>query len=57
MRNLFVIDGSPDESWAVVQQIATEDAGVRGLPLSQNVGQHAAILAGLPSPLGPLKHD
>jgi polyisoprenyl-phosphate glycosyltransferase len=46
-RLLFVIDGSPDESWAVVQQIATEDAAVRGLPLSQNVGQHAAILAGL----------
>jgi glycosyltransferase involved in cell wall biosynthesis len=46
-RLLFVVDGSPDASWDVVQRIAAEDRRVSGLRLSRNYGQHAAILAGL----------
>jgi glycosyltransferase involved in cell wall biosynthesis len=46
-RLLFIVDASPDESWDVVRQIVATDCNVVGLLLSQNVGQHAAILAGL----------
>ena len=48
-RLLLVVDASPDGSWAVVQRLAAADARVGGLRLAQNVGQHAAVLAGLAS--------
>jgi polyisoprenyl-phosphate glycosyltransferase len=46
-RLLFVVDASPDLSWEVVQQIAMADGNVAGLRLRRNVGQHAAIMAGI----------
>ena len=46
-RLVFVVDGSPDTSREVVQRIAMEDGAVTGLYLSDNVGQHAAIVEGL----------
>jgi polyisoprenyl-phosphate glycosyltransferase len=44
---IFVDDRSPDDSWAVLQEIAPTDPHVRLLRLSRNFGQQAAITAGL----------
>ncbi|GAP65642.1 glycosyl transferase [Mizugakiibacter sediminis] len=44
---VLVCDGSPDDSWQVIEQLARSDAHVRGLLLSRNFGQHYAISAGL----------
>jgi glycosyltransferase involved in cell wall biosynthesis len=48
-RLLLVVDASPDESWSIVRQLAASDARIAGLLLGDNVGQHAAVLAGLAS--------
>lgn len=44
---IFVDDGSGDNSFAVMQALARQDARVRALRLSRNFGSNAAILAGL----------
>jgi dolichol-phosphate mannosyltransferase len=44
---VFVDDGSPDDSFAVLEALAAEDTRVRVLGLSRNFGSNAAILAGL----------
>lgn len=44
---IFVDDGSGDNSYAVMQDLARQDARVRALRLSRNFGSNAAILAGL----------
>jgi dolichol-phosphate mannosyltransferase len=49
---IFVNDGSPDTSWEVIQRLAIRDPRVRGLRLSRNFGQHAAIIAGLEASCG-----
>lgn len=49
---LFVDDGSHDDSWDVITQIARNDARFRGIRLSRNFGSHTAITAGLDS-VGP----
>jgi glycosyltransferase involved in cell wall biosynthesis len=43
---ILVDDGSPDEAWRVIDALAREDVRVRGIRLSRNFGQHAAIAAG-----------
>jgi polyisoprenyl-phosphate glycosyltransferase len=48
-RLLLVVDASPDESWSIVRQLASADTRICGLLLERNVGQHAAVLAGLAS--------
>jgi len=48
-RLLFVVDASPDESWAKVLELASRDKRVTGVLLPENVGQHRALLAGLAS--------
>ena len=48
-RLLLVVDASPDESWSIVRQLASADTRIAGLLLRENVGQHAAVLAGLAS--------
>jgi hypothetical protein len=48
-RLRFVVDASPDDSWSVVRQLASADARIGGLLLGHNVGQHAAVLAGMAS--------
>ncbi len=48
-RLLLVVDASPDESWSIVRQLASADPRIAGLLLADNVGQHAAVLAGLAS--------
>lgn len=44
---VLVDDRAGDGSWPVIEQLATEDESVRGVLLSRNFGQHAAITAGL----------
>jgi len=51
---ILVNDGSPDGSWAAVQEIAQSHARVRGLNLMRNYGQHNAVLAGIRDAKGDL---
>ena len=44
---VLVEDGSPDNSWSVVERIAKANSSVKGIKLSRNFGQHPAIMAGL----------
>jgi polyisoprenyl-phosphate glycosyltransferase len=44
---LMVNDASPDGCWEVIADLASRDTRVRGINLSRNFGQHAAITAGL----------
>jgi dolichol-phosphate mannosyltransferase len=49
---VLVDDGSPDEAWQAIRDLTTVDVRVRGLRLSRNFGQHAAITAGLAASRG-----
>ena len=44
---VFVNDGSPDESWSVIERLAQGNSSVRGLSMLRNFGQHNALLAGI----------
>lgn len=45
---LFVVDdGSTDNTWLTIEELAAQDARIHGLKLSRNFGQQNAILAGL----------
>jgi dolichol-phosphate mannosyltransferase/undecaprenyl-phosphate 4-deoxy-4-formamido-L-arabinose transferase len=44
---LLVDDGSRDDSWRVISELATADKQVRGFQLMRNFGQAAAVTAGL----------
>ena len=43
---IFVDDGSKDESWSVIKELAIEDQRLRGFRLTRNYGQHNALFAG-----------
>jgi len=45
---VLVNDGSPDQSWEIILDIANNDPRFVGIRLSRNFGQHPAISAGLP---------
>lgn len=49
---VLVDDRSPDGSWAVITGLVEGRAEVRGVRLSRNFGQHAAITAGLTTAQG-----
>lgn len=51
---ILVDDQSPDAAWSRIQELAASYPVVRGLRLSRNFGQHAAISAGLASSVGEL---
>jgi glycosyltransferase involved in cell wall biosynthesis len=44
---LLVNDGSPDQSWSVIQRLTQEHGFVRGVSLMRNFGQHNALLCGI----------
>ncbi|MEY4231713.1 MAG: undecaprenyl-phosphate 4-deoxy-4-formamido-L-arabinose transferase [Actinomycetota bacterium] len=44
---VFVDDASPDHSWNLIKELAALDPRVRGIQMSRNYGQHAALLAGI----------
>lgn len=44
---VMVNDGSGDESYRIMQELAAEDPRIKVISLSRNFGSHAAILCGL----------
>jgi dolichol-phosphate mannosyltransferase len=44
---ILVNDASPDGAWEAIQGLAKRDSRIKGVDLSRNFGQHAAITAGL----------
>lgn len=44
---VLVNDGSRDQSWRVIQQLAEGHEWIRGINLMRNYGQHNAILCGI----------
>ena len=44
---VMVNDGSKDNSWTVMQELAEADKNIKIYSLSRNFGSHAAILCGL----------
>lgn len=46
---ILVNDGSPDMSWAIIEQIVKKHRWVRGICLMRNYGQHNATLCGIRS--------
>jgi dolichol-phosphate mannosyltransferase len=51
---ILIDDGSPDDSWSVIQDLAKGDPRVKGVRLSRNFGQHPAIAAGFDRASGDL---
>lgn len=43
---VLVNDCSPDDTYAVIKRLASEDAHILGINLAKNFGQHAALMAG-----------
>ena len=44
---IMVVDGSPDDTWLKVSELARLNSNVRGINLMRNYGQHSALLAGI----------
>ncbi len=44
---ILVNDGSPDNSWEVIQELESRYEWVRGISLMRNYGQHSALLCGV----------
>ena len=44
---IIVDDGNIDYTWETIRELSAADRRVRGLRLGRNVGQHAALLAGV----------
>ena len=44
---LFIDDGSKDNTWKSIEQMAKEQQGVRGIHFSRNFGKESAMFAGL----------
>ena len=44
---ILVEDGSPDDSWNVIEKLSKTNKYIKGIKLSRNFGQHPAIMAGL----------
>ncbi len=49
---ILVFDCSPDDGWNYIRAECGKDARVKGIHLSRNFGQHAAITAGLRAATG-----
>jgi glycosyltransferase involved in cell wall biosynthesis len=46
VRVLFIDDGSADDSWRQIREIAARDGHFHGIRLSRNYGSHIALSAG-----------
>lgn len=44
---ILVNDGSPDDSWSVIQRLSATRPALRGICLMRNFGQHNALLCGI----------
>ncbi len=54
MEILFVDDGSQDESWKVIRELASRDERVRGIKFRRNFGKAAALAAGFSAVRGQI---
>lgn len=43
---VLVNDGSPDATFSVIRSLCEKDSRIKGINLSKNFGQHAALMAG-----------
>ena len=57
MEIIFVDDGSQDESWAVIAQLAAADPAVRGIRFRRNFGKAAALRRRIPGGAGRHRRD
>jgi len=46
-ETILVCDGSPDNSWMVIEKLVAQYPWVRGFQLMRNYGQHNALLCGV----------
>jgi dolichol-phosphate mannosyltransferase len=44
---IIVDDHSADETFAVIEQIASRDSRIRGIRFARNFGSHAAVACGM----------
>jgi len=51
---IFVDDGSTDQSWAIIEKLAAEDARVCGIQFRRNFGKAAALQAGFNAAKGDI---
>ena len=51
---IFIDDGSRDNSWEIIQQLAAADPRVRGLRFRRNFGKAAALTAGFEAARGEI---
>lgn len=51
---IFIDDGSRDRSWAVVEELASNDPRVRGIRFRRNFGKAAALQAGFQAARGEM---
>lgn len=51
---IFVCDNSPDQSWQVIETLASTYPQVRGILLRRNAGQHNALMAGFAQAKGEI---
>jgi polyisoprenyl-phosphate glycosyltransferase len=49
---ILIDDGSPDDTWNVIEEISLSSNRIRGIKLSRNFGKEAAICAGLDIAVG-----
>ena len=49
---ILVEDGSHDKSWEIILKNSRNDPRIKGIRLSRNFGQHAAIAAGIEAASG-----
>lgn len=44
---IFINDASPDNAWALIEEMNREDNRIKGINFARNFGQHRAITAGI----------
>lgn len=54
LEYVFIDDGSTDESWAKIEELASRDSRVRGIRFRRNFGKAAALSAGFAAARGEL---
>ena len=54
MEVIFVDDGSEDDSWNRIRELAAKDSRVRGIKFRRNFGKAAALAAGFAAATSPI---
>jgi glycosyltransferase involved in cell wall biosynthesis len=49
---ILIDDDSPDDAWRAISELGAADDRISGIRLERNVGQHAAVIAGLAAARG-----